>query len=381
MMLYVHIPFCKKKCGYCDFLSFAGKEGEIDTYVSCLINEINLRSPEHKTELSSIYFGGGTPSLLTPFHLEKIITAIDNSFKIERNCEITLEVNPGAIADTLARSLPVLGINRVSIGLQSADNEELKLLGRIHTFSDFLKTYESIIKSGISNISVDIMTGIPKQSLPSLEKTLRIVTGLRPNHISTYALILEDNTAFSRKYKKFNPPLPDEEKEYKLYRLAIDYLNSHGYERYEVSNYKRENYYSRHNMGYWERIPYLGVGLGASSFYDHVRLKNTEDLLKYKNLLNRDNPKYSDDFFSEVVNLSKLDEIEEFMYLGLRKTEGISIRDFEMIFGDPIDVYFHDTIDYLIKNGFIEKLYGRIYLTDLGIDMSNQVLSRFLIDR
>lgn len=380
MMLYIHIPFCQRKCYYCDFLSFAGSDDYFEDYTKALCNEIRLRAFPYPTTLTSIYIGGGTPSILPTSFLESIMDTIKRYYTLSDDCEITIEINPGVLSNTLATALPSIGINRVSLGLQSADNEELKLLGRLHYFSDFLKAFEMVSRAGIGNISVDIMTGIPRQSLPSLEKTLRIVTGLRPSHISTYALTLEKGTAFYRRYTKGSAPLPDDESEYNLYRLAIDYLTGKGYNRYEISNFAKDGMESRHNLGYWNRDSYIGVGLGASSFYDHTRYKNITNLEEYISLLNGDYPDMEEAIFSEITKLSQKDEISEFMYLGLRKTSGVLLGDFEKSFGEPMDAYYGKLIEYLSNEGFLERQYGRVKLTDLGIDVSNQVLSNFLLD-
>ncbi len=378
-MLYIHIPFCKSKCHYCDFLSFPAEE-KINDYISALCNEISLRNFDKTKEISSIYIGGGTPNILPPAALEKLFSTIFKYYTLKADCEITIELNPGILSDDFIAVLNYLPVNRASIGLQSANNNELNLLGRIHNFSDFLKTYDQIIKSEINNINVDIMTGIPGQSTESLENTLKLVTGLRPDHISCYALILEENTLFHRKYKPFHSPLPDEELEYRLYRLPIDYLNSHGYNRYEISNFSRNNKDSRHNLGYWDRVPYLGLGLGAASLHNHIRYKNTTDLNQYIRELNSEAPHISEDFYIEKNPLSLNDEMSEFMFLGLRKTSGILFSKFYEHFKLTVDSVFHNEIEYLLSKSFIEQSFAGIKLTDLGMDLSNQVLARFLLD-
>ena len=378
-MLYIHIPFCKSKCHYCDFLSFP-EEDKIYAYVSALCNEIQLRAYANTKEISSIYIGGGTPNTLPPAALEKLFSTIFKYYTLKKDCEITIELNPGILSEEFVAVMNYLPINRVSIGLQSANNDELRLLGRIHSFSDFLKSFDQIAKSEINNISIDIMTGIPGQSLKSLENTLKLVTGLRPDHISCYALTLEENTLFYKKYRPFRPPLPDEEMEYRLYRLPIDYLESRGYNRYEISNFSKNNKESRHNLGYWDRMPYLGLGLGASSLNNHIRYKNTDNLDKYLRELNSEAPYISKDFYLEEAPLSQNDEMSEFMFLGLRKTSGILFSRFYDNFKLTVDSVFHNELEYLMKRSFIERSYAGIKLTDLGMDLSNQVLARFLLD-
>lgn len=349
-------------------------------YINALCNEIELRKRNEEKILDSIYIGGGTPNLLSPTYYEKIFDTVLKNYTLAENAEVTMEINPGMITKEFISCLSHFPINRISIGLQSSENDELKALGRIHDFAGFLKTYDAISKTDISNINVDIMTGIPYQSLPSLERTLRLITGLRPSHISCYALSLEENTPFYSMYQKGVHPLPDEEHEYLLYKLAIDYLTDREYERYEVSNFSKENMYSKHNIGYWDRKPYLGVGLNAASFLNHHRYKNTDNLNQYMKILLNDSPDLSMGFYSENRKLTQNEEISEFMFLGLRKTSGIKLSDFEENFKYPVDYYYENQLEYLINNDFIIKDEEYLKLTELGMDLSNQVLASFLLD-
>lgn len=378
-MLYIHIPFCKKKCGYCDFCSFESKEDLINDYTFSLCNEIELRHKTISHKLDSIYIGGGTPSLLSIDCLDKIFSTIFKYFTLNPGAEVTMEVNPKTVTDELINAFNFLPINRISMGLQSANDNELRALGRIHSFSDFVKSYDKVQKK-IDNISIDIMTGIPYQTKESLLETLKLVCDLHPNHISSYALSLEEGTKFDKKYTKFIYPLPDEDKEYELYKTTIDYLKCKGFDRYEISNYAKDNNFSKHNMGYWNRIPYLGVGLNASSFYDNTRLKNTGDFNNYFSYLNSKTPHLDDDFFEENYTLSVNDQISEFMFLGLRKTNGINLYQFKKLFGKSIEDYYLDNIKYLVNNGFIIIDDFTLKLTDKGTDVSNQVLSLFLLN-
>lgn len=377
-MLYIHIPFCKKKCGYCDFCSFEDKEDFFYDYTFSLCNEIELRHNTIFHKLDSIYIGGGTPSLLPVDCLDKIFSTVFKYFTLNPNAEVTMEVNPKTVTDDLISAFDHLPINRVSMGLQSANNIELNALGRIHDFNDFVVSYDKI-RSKIDNISIDVMTGIPFQTRKSLLDTLELICKLRPNHISSYALSIEEGTPFFDKYTKYSYPLPDEDSEFGLYKTTIEYLKYKGYERYEISNYCKEGYFSRHNLGYWNRTPYLGVGLNASSFFENTRLKNTDNLEAYLSYLNSDAPYLDEEFFTENYLLSKNDQISEFMFLGLRKTNGINLLQFKNLFGNPIEDYYLDNIKYLIDNELVTVDDYNLKLTEQGTDISNYVLSLFLL--
>lgn len=390
MELYIHIPFCMKKCDYCDFLSAPYDVDVRRAYTNALCNEIAFFGERYGDEvIDTVFIGGGTPSWLEMEWMAAIMEQAHRSFSIAEDAEISMECNPGTIAKAAFSSYRSWGLNRLSIGLQSANDEELAVLGRIHTYERFLKTFDSARRSGIYNINVDIMTGLPGQTPATLQRTLQSVIGLKPEHISAYALSIEEGTPFYDRYRDdvarreagmATEFLPDEDEAYYLSKQAQQVLGEHGYRRYEISNYAKNGMVCRHNIGYWTRVPYLGVGLGASSLLDGMRYTNDRDMETY--LLhcgNLEKGMQGDSPMWEVqIALSRMDEIEEFMYLGLRMTEGISREDFRQRFGQPIDSYYKNTLEELKVQGMLCVEGGRIYLTEQGMDLSNRVLAEFL---
>ena len=390
--LYIHIPFCKKKCKYCDFLSGPSTADERESYVKSLCQDIRSYAYLAKAcRVISIFVGGGTPSTLTAFQMQQIFSAVRDTFVVEENAEITIEANPGTL---VGKKLPVYkkcGINRVSFGLQSADNEELKNLGRIHSFEEFLKSFQSARMAGFTNISIDLMSGIPGQTLESWKNTLKKVTMLKPEHISAYSLIIEEGTPFWNRFGEKNcscgytgPALPDEDTENKIYRFTRKFLQEQGFERYEISNYAKPGKACRHNIGYWTEVAYLGIGLGASSYMEGCRFTNERDLDKYLAL----------DFGSEVPEereaalkklwgpieeLTQAQRMEEFMFLGLRMLRGVSDVDFIRLFGVKMETVYGDVIARLISSGLLKKEGSSLALTEWGMDVSNFVLSEFLL--
>ncbi|MBE5912406.1 radical SAM family heme chaperone HemW [Pseudobutyrivibrio sp.] len=395
--LYIHIPFCVKKCLYCDFLSGVFDEKMQRRYVAALCTEIKFQAKRHPgCIVSTIYVGGGTPSWLSEDLMDAIITTVKQSFKLDPLAEISVECNPGTLSSEKLNLYRSVGINRLSIGLQSANDDELKELGRIHDYNRFLHTYDLVRKAGFDNVNVDIMTGLPHQTIAKLEKTLNAVTMLRPEHISAYSLIIEKGTHFYDKYKfdavkqqagMQTEDLPTDEESYNLYKFTMQYLEKKGYKRYEISNYARNGKICRHNVGYWDRVPYLGLGLGAASLFDNVRTSNISDIYKYceiseaissgKNVPSEHSCAYYD---TEEV-LSKKDAMEEFMFLGLRKIDGVARSDFYNMFAIDIEAIYGPIITALRNQGFMDAKEGRLFLTDIGIDVSNQVLSKFLLDK
>lgn len=375
MMLYIHIPFCVKKCGYCDFLSYPGMENRFQDYVNALCLELFLRSEEATTPLSSIYIGGGTPSILPVHLLSQIFSTIEKNYELEPDAEVTLECNPKTVNATTAIEYTHLPINRISIGLQSIHEKELLALSRAHTYKEFEETYQAFDRAGYKNINVDIMTGIPHQTIESLLATIDKVVNFSPTHISTYALILEEGTPFYEAYESDRLPLPDEDLEYSLYSTATSALGKFGYNRYEISNYARDQKYSRHNLGYWNRTPYIGVGLGAASFVNAKRHVNVKDLDKYLcNCFGNRPP------FIKTIELSQNDEMAEFMFLGLRQVWGIKKSDFKDSFGIDLNKVYGTQIEKLSSQGLLVDDGNSVYLTSRGIDISNIVLSEFLLD-
>lgn len=380
--LYVHIPFCVRKCEYCDFLSAPAGADTQQEYVRNLLLEIEqkgVRCTDY--EVTTIFFGGGTPSILKAGWIADILNAIHRNFKVRKDAEITIECNPGTLTFEKLSIYKSAGINRISVGLQSASDAELRELGRIHTYEDFLKSYDLIRKKGFSNVNIDLMAALPGQTLKSYEQTLRRVLALKPEHISAYSLIIEEGTPFYEKYEadellreKGEKPqmLPSEETERLMYEWTKELLLAHGYERYEISNYARRGYACRHNIGYWRRENYLGFGLGSASLLENERFHNTTDLTDY---LGGDYLAY------EQEKLDKKSQMEEFMFLGLRMTDGISTECFRQTFGLTVELVYGPVLEQQIADQLLRKEDGRIFLTERGLDVSNYVMAQFLLDK
>ena len=376
--LYLHIPFCVSKCKYCDFLSAPSGEEQRQIYVERLCRRIRYWSDvihNYGYEIVSIFVGGGTPSILTEAQITQVFEAVYESFPIREDAEITLEMNPGT---DVKDKLPVyrkLGINRLSMGLQSADNKELKCLGRIHTYEDFRQVYQWAREAGFTNVNVDLMSAIPGQTLESYVDTLRKVADLEPEHISAYSLIIEEGTPFCERYGegRHAEELPDEDTERQMYVRTREILEDYGYHRYEISNYAKDGYECRHNLGYWDRKEYLGLGAGASSLMDHIRWKEPDHIGPSTGLVLEER--------EDFTRLSRKDEMEEFMFLGLRKIKGVSEQDFYKSFKVSMDEEYKDNIENLIKEGLLVREEDRIRLTDRGIDLSNYALSQFLFGK
>ena len=380
--LYVHIPFCVRKCEYCDFLSAPAGADTQQEYVRNLLLEIEqkgVRCTDY--EVTTIFFGGGTPSILKAGWIADILNAIHRNFKVRKDAEITIECNPGTLTFEKISIYKSAGINRISVGLQSASDADLRELGRIHTYEDFLKSYDLIRKKGFSNVNIDLMAALPGQTLKSYEQTLRRVLALKPEHISAYSLIIEEGTPFYEKYEadellreKGEKPqmLPSEETERLMYERTKELLLAHGYERYEISNYARRGYACRHNIGYWRRENYLGFGLGSASLLENERFHNTTDLTDY---LGGDYLAY------EQEKLDKKSQMEEFMFLGLRMTEGISTECFRQTFGLTVELVYGPVLEQQIADQLLRKEDGRIFLTERGLDVSNYVMAQFLLDK
>lgn len=375
LSIYIHIPFCVRKCLYCDFLSAPATEEVREQYVERLAQEIREESEKYRDyKIISVFFGGGTPSLLSPWQITKLMDSIHACYRLDKECEISIEANPGTVSEDKVKAWKSAGINRVSIGVQSLSDEELRLLGRIHTSHDFYQTYDLLIKSGFININVDLMTGIPRQSKESCLATLKAVDGLavRPTHISAYSLIIEEGTPF---YEEC-PMLPEEEMEREIYKITSDFLADKGYQRYEISNYALPGFACRHNQVYWRRGNYAGFGIGAASMVENVRFSNGRDLKVYL----RQGPEKE-----QVQKLSREEQMEEFMFLGLRMTEGVSLEAFREAFGKEIDQIYPGIVEKYRKEGLLKYLYAkdgqrsRIALTDFGMDVSNVIMADFLL--
>lgn len=377
--LYIHIPFCVKKCAYCDFLSGPASNQQIEEYVQALIEEIRYYKEFAKNyEVSTVFWGGGTPSLLTGEQMKVLMEALGQTFFIRQNAEITMEANPGTVTVEKLLACQKAGINRISFGLQSVNNEELKMLGRIHTYEEFLESYEAARKAGFPNINVDLISAIPKQTVSSWEQTLQTIISLQPEHISAYSLIVEEGTPFAKLYGEgceLEHLLPTEEDERRMYERTEELLREAGYHRYEISNYAKEGYECQHNLGYWERKEYLGLGLGASSLIEETRFHNTDEMEEY--LRDASNPIL---LRREQEKLDRQEQMEEFVFLGLRKIRGIQEEKFAEMFGEDIWDCYGKNLERVIKEGLLEREEGVLRLTRKGIDVSNYVFYEILSD-
>ena len=370
MEIYIHIPFCIRKCDYCDFLSGPSGPEEQADYVQALLREIQAVEEGEGRSVSSIFIGGGTPSVLDERLLGDILREIRNRFKMEEDAEITIEVNPGTANIGKLQAYREMGINRLSIGLQSPEDRELKILGRIHNYGQFLETYQEARTVGFDNINIDLMSAIPDQTYEGWVKNLRTVAELEPEHISAYSLIVEEGTPFAA--RKLN--LPDEDTEYNMYEATAQIPKEYGFEQYEISNYARKGRECRHNVGYWTRQDYLGFGLGASSLYGKERFANTADMKKY--LENRKNP---EKIREKEPSLTREDEMAEFMFLGLRMTKGISKADFQRCFGCTIESVYGEVLEKYESMELLLEKDGRIFLSREGIHVSNSIMAEFLL--
>ena len=370
MEIYIHIPFCIRKCDYCDFLSGPSGPEEQADYVQALLREIQAVEEGEGRSVSSIFIGGGTPSVLDERLLGDILREIRNRFKMEEDAEITIEVNPGTANIGKLQAYREMGINRLSIGLQSPEDRELKILGRIHNYGQFLETYQEARTVGFDNINIDLMSAIPDQTYEGWVKNLRTVAELEPEHISAYSLIVEEGTPFAA--RKLN--LPDEDTEYNMYEATAQILKEYGFEQYEISNYARKGRECRHNVGYWTRQDYLGFGLGASSLYGKERFANTADMKKY--LENRKNP---EKIREKEPSLTREDEMAEFMFLGLRMTKGISKADFQRCFGCTRESVYGEVLEKYESMELLLEKDGRIFLSREGIHVSNSIMAEFLL--
>ena len=369
--LYVHIPFCVRKCQYCDFLSGPSDEETKDRYIEALLKEIRAAEHTEDYEIVSVFIGGGTPSALKAEAIASIMRTLQEKFFFCEDAEVTIEANPGTVDPEKLTIYRNVGINRLSLGLQSTDAEELKLLGRIHSYEEFLKSYEWAREAGFSNINIDLMFAIPGQTGEAWRQHLYQVAELNPEHISAYSLIIEEGTPFAEQ----NLDLPDEDTEYQMYEDTAEILERYGYRQYEISNYAKQGYMCRHNAGYWQRLEYLGFGLGASSLYGGMRFSNTHQMQEY--LKESRNP---DQIRKDVTVLSRNEQIEEFMFLGLRMTEGISEKKFKENFNVRLMDIYGDILQKYEETGFMEHIETKWRLTRKGIHVSNHILADFLLD-
>lgn len=365
--LYVHIPFCVSKCNYCDFCSFPEKNfASKDEYIQAIVSEI--RSYDGKSiTVDTIFFGGGTPSVLTPSEFSEIVDAIFTTFSVSPDVEFTIEANPKTLTREKLLSYKALGVNRISIGMQSTHNNELKKLGRIHNYDDFLETVQLVREVGIDNINADVMYGIPEQTKESFNKTLDRVVALKLPHISVYGLILEEGTPFFD--KKDSLVLPSDDEECDMYYLTSEILGKNGYNHYEISNYCLKGYECRHNIKYWRCDDYIGVGLSAYSLYNGRRFGNTRD---YKGYVDQKDALQYD----ELLNTA--DEAYEYVMLGLRLKEGISLSDYKKRFGVDFLEGRKDALLEMSNLGLVNLSGDRLSLTERGFYVSNSILIKLL---
>lgn len=397
MSLYIHIPFCVKKCNYCDFLSFSSSDTVKKQYIKALCQEIESFFAVQKQEkdnteeiiIKTIFFGGGTPSILEAKQIEVVMDAVRKTFVIAADAEITIEMNPGTIKREKLETYQKIGINRLSIGLQTTDDERLKVLGRVHTYEQFLENYKMARELGFQNISVDLMSALPKESINDYQKDLERVLELEPEHISSYSLIIEEGTPFYDN-NEILERLPSEEEDRAMYDLTEQILLERGYHRYEISNYAKTGKESRHNSVYWTGGEYVGFGLGASSYLrsDHPYLQDSKEQLeqcygvRFKNETNI--KKYIQNSYvpilekEEVTFLSKQEAMEEFMFLGLRMMQGIKEQQFLEQFHISVQSVYGDVVEKFVGMGLLEQTDGRICFTKKGIDVSNSILCEFL---
>ena len=365
--IYIHIPFCIKKCDYCDFISYCNKTDLIEEYVEKLKEEIKVELNNRDYEVKTIYIGGGTPSSINSKYIVDILNTIKEKGNLE-NTEITIEVNPGTVTKQKLLDYKNVGINRLSTGLQETNNEILKEIGRIHTYEEFLETYNLARGIGFKNINVDLIIGLPKQSISNIKESLNKVLTLNPEHISVYSLILEEGTKLYKKYEERKLELPDEELERNMYWYVKNTLENNGYIHYEISNFSKKGYESKHNSSCWKQEEYIGFGVAAHSYIDGIRYSNTESLEKYIN--------------KTVKNIHEKQTLEdmqkEYMLLGLRKINGVSVQDFKNKFGENPIFIFRNELNRLVEEDLIEVDGDNIKLTNKGLDLANIVWEEFI---
>lgn len=401
--IYIHIPFCVKKCQYCDFLSAPADSRAQKVYLRALKQEIREQAARYREyEVQTVFIGGGTPTVVPCEKLCEVLKTVFTCYRVNPQAEISMEANPGTVTKETLLSYRKAGINRISIGLQSADDGELKLLGRIHTYRDFLQTYRWAQEAGFTNINLDIMSALPGQSVENYKKTLETVLSLRPQHISAYSLIVEEGTPFYEKYGQESeklqatgekqPDLPSEEEEREMYTLTEKLLATAGYHRYEISNYALPGMECRHNRVYWKRGNYVGFGLGAASMVENVRFENTRKMQEY--LAEYAGVPSAEPVFADVAQgdmqqifrgenvhpLSQQEQMEETMFLGLRLTEGVSKAEFHRQFGVSMEQIYGEVIQENTAQGLLADEAGYLRLTREGMDLSNYVMAQFLLD-
>ncbi|EGT2190935.1 radical SAM family heme chaperone HemW [Clostridium perfringens] len=372
--LYIHIPFCAQKCLYCDFPSFARKDHLRKTYIEALNKEIiSLREKHNNLEINTIFIGGGTPSVLEADELECLLKEVAK-LNMAKDIEYSMECNPGNLTEEKLEVMKKYGVNRISMGLQAKQDNLLKGLGRIHNYKTFKENFLLAKKVGFNNINVDLMFGLPNQRLNEWEETLREIISLEPAHISAYSLIIEEGTAFYNLYENDKLKLPTEEEERKMYHLAKKILEENGFNQYEISNYAKEGKECRHNLAYWNMDNWIGVGSAAASYINGKRIKNINSVEEYINSINE-----KGEAVEEIINNSKNDNMEEFMFMGLRKINGIDENEFKKRFSMNINDVYGEILNKYIGEGLLIRESGRIFLSEKGIEISNIIMADFLL--
>lgn len=375
MELYLHMPFCVRKCAYCDFLSFPSGAKTQRMYAKRLMEDIGVMGKRYgEIPVETIFIGGGTPSVPDSGLIVEIMEHVRHAFHVADGAEISMEANPGTVTREKLTDYRKAGINRLSFGLQSANDRELKLLGRIHTWAEFLESFTLARECGFANLNIDLMSALPGQTCESWKETLSRVTDLDPEHISAYSLIIEEGTPFGERYgsEEGRKLLPDEDSEREMYHETKRFLKDCGYERYEISNYAKPGRECRHNIGYWTGVPYLGLGLGASSYLDDCRFTVNPDMKQYL----EEKP----GMFTDIEKLTKKDMEEEFFYVGLRMTAGVSLSEFERRFGISAKEVYPGLMETFVKEKAAHFEGDRFVLTDYGLDVSNYIMAQFLQD-
>lgn len=360
--LYIHIPFCIKKCKYCDFVSYTDCNRLFDSYIDCVLTEARAYS---QLSFDTVFIGGGTPTILSADQLSRLLCGLKNTLHIKKDAEFSIEANPKTLTHEKLSVLSENGINRLSIGVQSFSDTELSFLGRIHSASDAKATID-LAKSFFDNINIDLMLNLPYQSAANALTTLKEAVLLEPSHISCYSLIIEENTELFSEYQKGSFLLPDEDTDRRTFEAVCRYLAANGYARYEISNFSKPGFECRHNLKYWNCNEYIGLGAAAHSYLNDCRFYNTPDIYSY----------LSGNTIEEKIDLSASDKMSEFMIMGLRKTAGIDIYDFSARFNKNIFEVFN--LDKFLNCGLLLSENGRLYLSEHGLDVSNSILCEFV---
>lgn len=373
--IYIHIPFCKQKCFYCDFCSFANKNEMQEKYVEAVINEIKNITHKEKYTVTTIYFGGGTPSILNPEYIKNILQEIESSFEILDDAEITIEINPGTVNEEKLKKYKEYGINRLSIGLQSANDKILKKIGRIHDYKQFEETFFYARKCGFKNINVDLMIGLPTQAVEDVKQTLEKIIQKNPEHISVYSLIIEEGTIIEKLINENKLQLPDEETERIMYWTVVNELKENGYNQYEISNFSKKTYESKHNTNCWKQKQYVGLGTSAHSYLNKKRYSNTNNIEEYIKNIQENNISKNITIHEEQTEESTMNE---YMLLGLRMIQGININEFKQKFKTDPTIKYKKILEKLQKENLIQITKTSIKLTKQGIDFGNIVWEEFI---